>query len=423
MSEAKNTGSQPALRLRPSDRSSQVGIYLGKQLRFFINESDWKVLPMAAIIAGLVGMVIRNKMFINMEGTLMSAFALTCTAIWNGCFNSIQSVCRERAIIKREHRSGLHISSYVTAHVIYQFLLCVIQTALTMYVLQMLNVKFPEKGFLTGWMTLDIGISMLLITYASDMMSLFISSVARTTTGAMTVMPFILIFQLVFSGGIIPIPEWSKPLSDITISNYGLKAIVSQAGYNNMEMASAWNTLYSMKSQEISGTVTLGELLDMLDSPIVEKRRDKIVLRSYTIGEVSDFLASLSGGETAPAGTGSTAEAKVINQAVMANPDEVFNEPVSLGELADLLKSSEALRQRRDRPFPFKFTLGELFEVVGEDNVRDFVRQKSAAVGQKNEYAQTVSNIALNWLALAGFILLFAFLSMLVLEFIDKDKR
>ena len=107
----------------------------------------------------------------------------------------------------------------------------------------------------------------------------------------------------------------------------------------------------------------------------------------------------------------------------MANPDEVFNEPVSLGELADLLKSSEALRQRRDRPFPFKFTLGELFEVVGEDNVRDFVRQKSAAVGQKNEYAQTVSNIALNWLALAGFILLFAFLSMLVLEFIDKDKR
>ena len=81
MSEAKNTGSQPALRLRPSDRSSQVGIYLGKQLRFFINESDWKVLPMAAIIAGLVGMVIRNKMFINMEGTLMSAFALTCTAI------------------------------------------------------------------------------------------------------------------------------------------------------------------------------------------------------------------------------------------------------------------------------------------------------------------------------------------------------
>ena len=198
---------------------------------------------------------------------------------------------------------------------------------------------------------------------------------------------------------------------------------MSQAGYNNMEMASAWNTLYSMKSQEISGTVTLGELLDMLDSPIVEKRRDKIVLRSYTIGEVSDFLASLSGGETAPAGTGSTAEAKVINQAVMANPDEVFNEPVSLGELADLLKSSEALRQRRDRPFPFKFTIGELFEVVGEDNVRDFVRQKSAAVGQKNEYAQTVSNIALNWLALAGFILLFAFLSMLVLEFIDKDKR
>ena len=419
MSEARNTNSQPALRLRPSDRSSQVGIYLGKQLRFFINESDWKVLPMAAIIAGLVGMVIRNKMFINMEGTLMSAFALTCTAIWNGCFNSIQSVCRERAIIKREHRSGLHISSYVTAHVIYQFLLCVVQTALSMYVLQVLNVQFPEKGFLTGWMILDIGISMLLITYAADMMSLFISSVARTTTGAMTVMPFILIFQLVFSGGIIPIPEWSKPLSDITISNYGLKAIVSQSGYNDLEMASAWNTLYSMRDQEISGTVTLGELLDLLDSPIVEKRRDKIVLRSYTVGEVSDFLASLAG-DSSPNGSTEASSAKPL---APADQDEKFNDPVSLGELADLLKSNKALQQRRDRPFPFAFTVGELFEVVGEDNVRNFVRQKSAAVGRKEEYAQTRLNIAKNWLALAGFILLFAFLSMLVLEFIDKDKR
>ena len=120
MSEKNKTGRSRLRRIRHTGRLDQVFIYLGKQLRFFINQSDWKVLPMAAIIAGLVGMVIRRRFFVNMEGSLIGAFALTCVALWNGCFNSIQSVCRERPIVKREHRSGMHISAYVTAHMIYQ---------------------------------------------------------------------------------------------------------------------------------------------------------------------------------------------------------------------------------------------------------------------------------------------------------------
>ena len=88
---------------------------------------------MAAIIAALVSMVIRKDFFLTMEGNLKGAFALTCVAIWNGCFNSIQSVCRERPIIKREHRSGMHISSYVASHMIYQFALCLAQTGLSVY--------------------------------------------------------------------------------------------------------------------------------------------------------------------------------------------------------------------------------------------------------------------------------------------------
>ena len=101
MSEANTSGKKRIRIVRHTGRTSQVWIYLGKQFRFFVNENDWKVLPMAAVIAGLVAMVIRKRFFVNMEGSLIGAFALTCVAIWNGCFNSIQSVCRERAIVKR----------------------------------------------------------------------------------------------------------------------------------------------------------------------------------------------------------------------------------------------------------------------------------------------------------------------------------
>ena len=271
---------------RHRGRGSQVPIYLGKQLRFFINESDWKVLPMAAVIAALVGLVIRRKMFLNMEGTLIGAFALTCVAIWNGCFNSIQAVCRERAIIKREHRSGMHISSYMLAHMIYQFLLCVLQTAVSVYVMILMDIHFPERGFMTPWMFVDIGISILLISYASDMMSLLISSFSKTTTAAMTVMPFVLIFQLVFSGGVIPLPRWIEPVSNFTISTYGLQAIASQSGYNDLPMDTVWSTVDSMRNDVIEETVTVGQLLDALDSEPVARYRGETIIPAVTCGPV-----------------------------------------------------------------------------------------------------------------------------------------
>ena len=282
-------------RIRHRGRTSQISIYLGKQLRFFINQNDWKVLPMAAVIAALVSMVIRRRFFINMEGSLIGAFALTCVAIWNGCFNSIQAVCRERPIIKREHRSGMHISAYVAAHMIYQLALCAAQTGISLYVMTLVGVPIPKEGFMTPYMIVDIGITMLLISYAADMMSLLISSIAHTTTGAMTVMPFVLIFQLVFSGGVIPLPAWSRPMSNFTISNYGIKALAAQSGYNELPMVTAWNTLEKMKGREIGGTVSVGDILDFLNQPeneALNSRRDMVILPAMTAGEAKGLAKS-----------------------------------------------------------------------------------------------------------------------------------
>ncbi len=366
-------------RFHHAGRGSQVLIYLGKQLRFFINESDWKVLPMAAVIAGLVGMVIRRKYFVSMEGTLIGAFALTCVAIWNGCFNSIQSVCRERAIIKREHRSGMHISSYVAAHMIYQLLLCVAQTVLTLFVLRQLDVQIPRgygSGSITPWKICDIGITMLLISYAADMMSLFLSSISRTTTGAMTLMPFILIFQLVFSGGIIPLPAWSQNLSSCTISNYGIRALAAQGEYNEKPMTSVWNTVSGMRDTEVGGEVTVGQILDTLDSLVVEQYRDTEV-----------------------------------------------NQTMTVGGIVDLLKNDETLQQQRDRSVMLKTTVGKVMDSIGEENVKNFIQEKTAAAAYKKEYESSDINIIRNWLMLGVFVLAFAALSAIVLELIDKDKR
>ena len=228
-------------------RLAQIPIYLGKNFRMFIYQTDWKVLPMSALIAGLIASVVGENMFVTMEGQFQCSLALTCVCIWNGFFNSIQSVCRERPIIKREHRAGMHISSYIAAHLIYQMFLCAAQALITVSVCKTIGIKFPTEGFITKWFLLDIWITIFLITYASDITSLFISCVVHNTTTAMTVMPFMLIFQLVFSGGAFTLSGPAAWMTNLTISKYGLVALCAQGNYNSLKSVLLWNTIFRVR--------------------------------------------------------------------------------------------------------------------------------------------------------------------------------
>ena len=55
--------------------------------------------------------------------------------------------------------------------------------------------------------------------------------------------------------------------------------------------------------------------------------------------------------------------------------------------------------------------------------MKDLVQRKTAAASYKEEYACTDENIIGNWMTLALFVLIFALLSTLALELIDRDKR
>lgn len=235
-------------------RIKQIPIYLGKMFRMFIYMNDWKVIPMSAVIAGLVAYVVGKNMFITMEGTIMASLALSCVCIWNGCFNSIQVVCRERDIVKREHRDGMHISSYIAAHMIYQAFLCLLQTFVTISVCKFAGMALPTEGFITSSFRLDFGITIFLITYAADMMALTISCCVRTTTAAMTIMPFVLIFELLFSGSMFGLSGTAAELTDLSVAKWGINAMCAQADYNSLQMVTVWNQLDKFKDIEITGT-------------------------------------------------------------------------------------------------------------------------------------------------------------------------
>lgn len=360
-------------------RGAQVGIYLGKLLRMFIYQNDWKVLPMSALIAGLVAMVVRKRLFIDMEGSLTGAFAIVCVGIWNGCFNSIQSICRERDVIKREHRLGMHISSYICAHMIYQALLCLAQTFITLHVLNLAKVHYPLEGQITPYFMVDFGISLFLITYAADMMSLWISSLARSTTTAMTIMPFVLIFQLVFSGGMLNLPPFAQPMTNFTISNPGLKLIAAQADVNSKPFVTISNMLSRMHDKEIGGTYTLRQLVELLQD------------------ESNPTVAEIRAGK--------------------------LDDGTTVGKLIDAIAEDETVKANLDEGVTMKTTVGEIMDLVGEDKVTDYINKSASEASFKEDYVPSEDNIMNYWFRIFLFVVLFAALATITLEFIDKDKR
>ncbi len=214
-------------------RIGQIKIYIGKCFRTFINEKGWKSLISTLIISIILAWVIGDDTFSVNESTKTGVFAMICGCIWTGLFNSIQSICRERAIIKREHRTGLHISSYVLAHMIYEFALCAVESVILTTVFDIFR-DFPSHGVLFAWTGFEFFISFTLIIFCADAMGILVSCIVKTENAAMTVMPFVLIVQLVMSGMMFKLPENAESIKELTISKWGLCAICSSADLNEI---------------------------------------------------------------------------------------------------------------------------------------------------------------------------------------------
>ena len=217
-----------------ASRVQQAGIYFGKCRRAFVNEKGWKNLISTLIISILIIAVVPESMLYSYGATRNGCFAMICACIWIGIFNSIRVICREREILKREHRTGLHMSSYVAARWLFEACLCAVEALPVTVLVWIVNRgHFIEQGILLP-PTLELFISFFLITFSADALALVISAVVNDENTAMTVMPFALIIQLIMSGMVFELKGIPEKVSTLTISRWGLNAICTSADVNQM---------------------------------------------------------------------------------------------------------------------------------------------------------------------------------------------
>ncbi len=174
-------------------------------------------------------------MFSTYEETKSGFFAIISAAIWIGLFNSIQRICKEHATITSEYHLGAHLSAYIASHIIFDFFLCLAQT-LIMMVICCIFIDFPKDGIIFSSSILEYFITLFLIIWGSDIMGIMISSISSTPNMAMTIMPFILIMQLVMSGVLFELDGIYDKIAYVTFSKWGMSALGTIGNLNDTDL-------------------------------------------------------------------------------------------------------------------------------------------------------------------------------------------
>ena len=103
--------------------------------------------------------------------------------------------------------------------------------------------------------------------------------------------------------------------------------------------------------------------------------------------------------------------------------DQAYFDAINIDLVKKKYYNANKVEAVLEEPIEFKFTLRQVFDLLGEKKLRDAIQTKAGEAGQNEEYAFENVNVAGYWLDLFVFVLGFALLAMITLEFIDKDKR
>lgn len=240
VSQQRSSGKNSIPRPKKASFFHQFGILTARYMTLIKNDRQRLLMIFAqpVIIAILLALVAGDNVFEIYNSTQSIMFATSCAGIWVGLFNSIQEICKERNILKREYMANLQLGAYVFSKFAVQLLLSIIQ-AFVMILLFVLIVGSPDEGVIGSGAFFEMFVTMLLTIFSSSAIGLVVSSVSKNSDKAMTTAPFLLIIQLLFSGILFKLKDMTEKISYITVSRWSVSAFGTICDLNSLEMTVA----------------------------------------------------------------------------------------------------------------------------------------------------------------------------------------
>ena len=184
-------------------------------------------------IAALLAVVANEDAFTIYDDTKSILFSFSCAGIWIGLFNSIQEICKERSILRREYMGNLRLPFYTLSKFLVQTFVGALQAFLMTLIFSLL-VGQPDQGILFDAPFIENMITIWMTIEASMAIGFVVSSMVKNTDRAMTFAPFVLIVQLLFSGILFVLEGVGEKISYLTVSKWSVEGLGSSANLNEL---------------------------------------------------------------------------------------------------------------------------------------------------------------------------------------------
>lgn len=162
-------------------------------------------------------------------------FVMAFAAVLFGCINGVRAIVGETAIYRRERMVNLRIAPYMFSKIVVLGILSLIQALILVYIVNM-KAHFQQGIFLSPFA--EVYITIVLTTLAGLMMGLAVSAFASNSDRAMSLIPLILIPQVIFSGTVFELnTPFLQAIGALFATRWSIAALGSSIGLHANKLA------------------------------------------------------------------------------------------------------------------------------------------------------------------------------------------
>jgi hypothetical protein len=160
---------------------------------------------------------------------------MATTGVWFGVINAAREICKESAVLRRERLAGVRAGPYLMSKVIVLFGLVLVQSALLLGVVAV-RMSLPDHGIVApAWIELYLTIA--LAGLAGVALGLCISAVASSPDKATSLIPIVVIPQVLFAGIMFGLHGLAREFSWLVSTRSAVDALSAIVDTNQLHEA------------------------------------------------------------------------------------------------------------------------------------------------------------------------------------------